>query len=552
MTEPISLSFSDAIESSRAAILKSQDQHALEQFLDSERIAKLKERDFVDAIKRLFMWSRLEVVDLQILLALDSQAAWALVPDDLAKSCGDTVTDVIGRSIHTQCDAEQWFQLGESVMENLGHHYAAVEAYEMALRVDQHHFPSILSKGQIFCLYPDTQDRALEALELAAQLKPGDEEVWVALGQLHSMHEGKSREAEECFTKAVDLSPTWYTYMYLGDHYLYQQQMPEEAKAAFESALEHDPECCPALENLAEVHRVFYEDYDQAESLLLRSTELFDDREESWVLLGRLLSQHSERCQDAERYFLKALEVDPESGDAAHGLGYLYAIRMHRYQDAIEAFEKSAHLRPGIPYGWSAVGNVNAEFLGRYQQAEQAYQKALQVDPTEVATGLNYVYLLRDCMNRIEDAKVEFEKVEKAESLPQWEAAVPLHRALFAANDGDWDAAEMNLVQAIDSLHGEFPQSSSDDWVRAVVSLMRLGYLPQIQQCFTEHLTDPELKTLPQALEYFKNAKRDPQVQQQLDAIMQSERYYQHGTLEWFVQHIQVRLNALATAAAVG
>lgn len=552
MTESISLSFSDAIESSRTAILESHDQQALDQFLDSERIAKLKDRDVVDAIKRLFMWSRLEVVDLQILLTLDSQSVWALVPDDLAKSCGDTVTDVIGRSIHTQCDAEQWFQIGESVMANLGHHYAAVEAYEMALRVDRHHFPSILSKGKIFSLYPDTQDRALEALKLAAKLEPQDEEVWVSLGQLHSTHEGSTLEAEECFTKAVSLSPTWYTYMYLGDYYLYQRQMPAEAEAAFESALEHDPECCPALENLAEVHRVFYEDFDQAESLLLRSAELFDDREEPWVQLGRLLSAHSERGEDAERYLLNALEINPDSVDATQSLGYLYAIRMHRYEDAVEAFRKSTLIKPEFAYGWLSIGNVNAEFLGRYQQAEEAYQKALEVDPAELATGLNYVYLLRDCMNRIEDAKVEFEKVEKAEAFPQWEASVPLHRALFAAYDGDWDAAETELVQAVDALDGEFPQYSSDDWVRAVVTLMRLGYLPQTQQCFREHMTDPQLAVLPQALEYFKNAKRDPQVQQQLDTIMQSDCCYRHGTLEWFVQHIQVRLNALAAAVAAG
>jgi predicted Zn-dependent protease len=78
-----------------------------------------------------------------------------------------------------------------------------------------------------------------------------------------------------------------------------------------------------------------------------------------WFNLGFLL-EASDRLDDAESAFRRALELDSKLDRAWYGLG-LTLIRQQRFDEAVKALKRNTELQPMSPYGWYQLARVHVD-----------------------------------------------------------------------------------------------------------------------------------------------------------------------------------------------
>jgi len=180
--------------------------------------------------------------------------------------------------------------------------------------------------------------------------------------QAESREREVSQEVKELFNQGFDC---------------YKAGDLEGAIAAFEKALEIDPEYCYSwygvgltLNNLGR--------NSEAITAYEKALEIDPKFHYAWSNLGATLN-NLDRNSEAIAAYEKALEIDPRShivwrnlGNALRGLGC--------YSEAIAAYEKALEIDPKFHYAWNGLGNALQE-LGRNTEAITAFEKALEIDP---------------------------------------------------------------------------------------------------------------------------------------------------------------------------
>jgi tetratricopeptide (TPR) repeat protein len=156
---------------------------------------------------------------------------------------------------------------------------------------------------------------------------------------------GNFQRAAEHLEKAVHLSPdSSLLWNDLGSNYL-RLQKPDAAESSFRKALEIDPNYAAALFNLALLHNARRE-FEQAEALLLRFTDLENQRWQGFVELGNAHYGLAEFAK-AENDFKRALSLDsPAPPETRVKLANVYVAR-GEYPKARRELEIYLNQAPG-------------------------------------------------------------------------------------------------------------------------------------------------------------------------------------------------------------
>ena len=172
---------------------------------------------------------------------------------------------------------------------------------------------------------------------------PGHFEGWFNLALAHQKS-GRWEQAAEAYEEALKLraaiaakpTPTWASCAN-------NSATLAGARAAYERAIQADPEALAPLWNLA------------------------------------LLLEHSGQFEEAERWYKQVLERAPKEEEARFRLGYL-RLQREDYRGAAEAFEGCLKYRPAWP---EAHANLALAYsgLGERDHAERLYEKMLEADP---------------------------------------------------------------------------------------------------------------------------------------------------------------------------
>lgn len=188
---------------------------------------------------------------------------------------------------------------------------------------------------------------------------------------------------------------------------LLDQGDPGGARAAFEKALEFDPDFLQAHINLIAALGSLGE-FDGAERHYRRALEINPDIEELHYNWGVVLVAAG-RLPEAEAAFRRALEINPANADAHQNLGYL--------------LEKSGRLDEAAAHYWRALearpGHRLANFhLGRYYVQKGDYAKAIEhleksIGPDDERAAA-FRYGLADAYARAGDRRRAIEEVKKA------------------------------------------------------------------------------------------------------------------------------------------
>lgn len=177
---------------------------------------------------------------------------------------------------------------------------------------------------------------------------------------------------------------------YLKGRYFWSKWTKEsllKALAAFEQALQLDPNYAPAHAGVADAHNLLgylgfvppREAFPKSEAAAREALRLDDKLGEAHLSLAKTKFFYDWDWPGFEREIQRALELSPNVADA-HSMHGTYLMAMGKFDEALAERKRGLELDPLSPFfhvnvGWSYF------YKHEYDQAIEWYKKALELDP---------------------------------------------------------------------------------------------------------------------------------------------------------------------------
>ncbi|MEO1524097.1 MAG: tetratricopeptide repeat protein [Planctomycetota bacterium] len=319
-------------------------------------------------------------------------------------------------------------------------------------------------------------------------------------------------------------------------------RLPKQLIDQSENKLHQWLECTTAndwnavgYDELGDDLRLKFHAYRDAENAYQRSLVCKPDFKYPACSLGYLYN-HLRRYDEAEKAYRRAIEIDPKRAYPWNNLGKLFLFHLSRYDEAEQAFRCAIEIDPQAASSWNNLGNLYCDYLGRYSDAADALREVICLAPSEVMASANMVFLLRDFLGDIDQAREFFSGIE--EKLDQSEApdVGHLHRALFAAHDGDWNAVRKSLLAGLALLNDGFQANTQDDWIRTAAVLIHLGSTEPFLELLESEGADQTLRPWYEAIKAHHIGDR---------AALLNVAVEVRSSAEWFFDEIQQRRDRL-------
>jgi adenylate cyclase len=196
----------------------------------------------------------------------------------------------------------------------------------------------------------------------------------------------------------------------------------ERAIAAFEDAIQHDPQYATAWASLGGAYGLkgaFLSLGDltrKAVEMERRALALDPNLSDAHMWLGtNLLAQG--KIEEAIASIQQAIQIDPQNGQAYQALGRAHWVGRGDFPSAIPAFRKAIELNPQAGYSYLQLALLLA-WEGQYAEAESVSKRAVELQDQYISGNaglqvvganarLGYVYYLQ---GRHEDAIREYER----------------------------------------------------------------------------------------------------------------------------------------------
>lgn len=121
--------------------------------------------------------------------------------------------------------------------------------------------------------------------------------------------------------------------------------------------------------------------WEEAEPDFLRALELEPDQPYVLNYLAYSWVEQERNLEEAEEMLLRAVAREPDDGHIVDSLGWVY-YRLGRYEEAVEQLERAVELRPQDPVINDHLGDAYWR-SGREREAVVQWRRALSLDPEE-------------------------------------------------------------------------------------------------------------------------------------------------------------------------
>ncbi len=229
---------------------------------------------------------------------------------------------------------------------------------------------------------------AVGFFERALEIEPGHDGLYFALADTYEalgQPEQAARVFEDMLSAGGGDDPGRYEsigwqYMHMGSF--------DEAEAAFEKAVELDPESFGAWSGLIDLHWK-RDDPEGAIEVVERALEIHPDQAFLHEQLGHWYWGEGE-LEAAEAAFGKAIEVDPTYTSAYNNLAEIYR-NLGREEQALELLQGAIEADPDNPKFYDVLARFYRD-SGQAREAIPYFIKALELDPDN---GWTYIELAR-------------------------------------------------------------------------------------------------------------------------------------------------------------
>jgi Flp pilus assembly protein TadD len=285
-------------------------------------------------------------------------------------------------------------------------------------------------------------DLAIERIQRALKLKPGEPAFLLNLGNVH-LERGAAGEAIRCFRAALDRQPqdgaVARTLARVCERQLdagiahQQAGRLVEAEACYRDVLEGQPDRADALHLLGTI-ALEREQYEEAGTRIRRAIELRPGAAIFPNSLGALL-QKQRRLTEAMASYREALRLDPALGSAHSNLGQALA-QAGDLAEAEAVLQELLHREPGSQKGGRALADLLLQ-RGKLTEAEALCRPLLKstAGDAEMHMLLGRVLYRR---KRLSEASEAFQKaVGLQPDLPTLLGWLALTRAKLALWEGE-------------------------------------------------------------------------------------------------------------------
>ena len=159
----------------------------------------------------------------------------------------------------------------------------------------------------------------------------------------------------------------------------WQSQNFEQAKIAFQQAVDLDPEYSDAYNNLGILYMQDKE-YAKAESSFHNALKnpLYLTPEKALVNLGKVM-ETQDNAAAAEQYYRRAIKYKPAFFQAYYNLGLLF-YHTDRFKQAVTVFDQATKLAPRWSQVWLWYGK-SLQKNGEVEKSRAAFKKVLELNP---------------------------------------------------------------------------------------------------------------------------------------------------------------------------
>lgn len=371
-------------------------------------------------------------------------------------------------------DASVLYELGMLYHYKLNRYSDAENFYKKAIEIDDKQLLYFINLG---FLYDSELKKFSEAEAIyikATTINDSPEIAWAFLGNLYQYSMYKYTESELAFKKSIEINGKYeYAWSSLGNLYVNHLKQYIEAEAAYKKALEMDNSDANLWCDLGDLYFEHLGKYSEAESAYKRAIEIDGNNFYYWYSLGNLYQSKLGNYLKAELAYKKSIDIDAKSFYSWIGLGDIYLNHLSNYTEAEKAYEKALQINEKSTSAWNGLGNFYHDYAGDYDKAENAYKKAIEVDKSNFCAVYNLVFLWRDKMNRIQDAKDLFNTLDL---LDEFKDSYYLNLALFEYYQKNVGNAEAFIEKALGEIGGTLPADTQDDWYRSAAVLIKLNY----------------------------------------------------------------------------
>ena len=212
----------------------------------------------------------------------------------------------------------------------------------------------------------DNWEKAIEQLEIAVNLYPGDAEAHYLLGEGMSQQSNWERMNEE-FNKSLKIGP------------LFEMQIKNTREKNWVNQFN------------AGVGKLNKNDVEGAIENFETSALIDPNRVEAYKTLGISYTRVDE-LDKAKESFNKVMELEPDNKDAINGLAAIH-FQLKEYQQVVDLELKALKVDPDDK---DAIANLALayDFLGEGDKARQTYETALEKNPGDKDLLFNLARLL--------------------------------------------------------------------------------------------------------------------------------------------------------------
>ena len=274
-------------------------------------------------------------------------------------------------------------------------------------------------------LYLRKQDKTNAVIQLRTLVResPTNPQMHYLLGSL-LFEERNSREAAECFSKTILLSPGFEpayhdlaaAQMNLNDSRTALETL-EKARARFQPHFVCEFYTALAYSRLKDYTNSLK--FLTSAEVVARATATNRLTHTFYFQLGSAY-ERNQKFKEAESYFRKALEMEPDFSEALNYLGYMWADRGENLNEAREMIEKAVKIEPDNAAYLDSLGWV----LFKQKQPEQALPhilKAIEKNEEPDATLYDHLGDIYSAMKQPDKAREAWQKSLSIEPNPDIE-----------------------------------------------------------------------------------------------------------------------------------
>jgi tetratricopeptide (TPR) repeat protein len=399
-------------------------------------------------------------------------------------------------------DANAWINLAIIYRDGLFEFDKAETSFLAALEMDSNNAPLWNSFGLLLKTNLKKNKEAEVAFKRAVKIDSKCVAAWNNLANLYYEDNRELENAESAYKISLDLNPDDLEILHnLGNLYNYRLKKSEEAEMIYKKIIESKKNNSNAWNDLGNLYKSSLSKYEEAELAYKNSIEINSKNIAPLVNLANLYSLVFVNYVEAENYFKKALFLDDSNWNALVGLADLYRTNLGRFKEAESLYLKANDLN-GKGGGFNNLGNLYQDNLKKYLEAEIAYSKAIYLDADDICAKYNLVFLLRDKLNKLKEAKELFSTIQIAE---EFKDSHYLNKALFSFHDKNIGIAESFLQKALLEIGENLPTNTEDDWYRSTAAIIKLGYGENLLNVLAKNGYDTILRPFYVAIQFLTN-----------------------------------------------